>query len=658
MNRTPHDRPCLRSALGDAPALVADRRRRPDKRQVSARWLTGTLLTGLTSTALMGIALSAALDGHQGAARPAMAMATAGLVEEGLAKGERVVATALPVARSRQIMELSTLSRLGDREVLRTLPFGYVNMLLAARYQATTDYPSFDPLALFARDDEDTEEASAEEESTKIYGARVESEVRLKVSDFDFNPSGYERGVELDANAAEGLVRSVASRLGSQPVQVASLGTVDPFRFGLNPDPSLEYEPGSAFRVVAQNVSFAIADTRDDDVPRFHEEILPFRQRAAIADMLARAGHDDDQAKAAVAALAKLIEVDDLLPGDALRIGVETQPRQGDPDNGAKTAVVRLSAYRGGEHLATVAATRDGPFEPSISPEMSDSVAEAIDENENEAPIRNDMPTVYDGIFQAALSYGLDLRMCRQLVQMLATDIDLQARLSPSDRLVVFYSMTRDGEAEEPGELLYVEIHVGDVVKRYYRFRPTESGVADYFDADGQSAGQFLLRKPIGSARFSSGFSTGRKHPVLGYVRPHWGVDWAAPRGTAILAAADGVVTKAGWSSGYGRETQIKHANGYETVYAHQSGIAKGIRPGAKVRQGQVIGYVGSTGLSTGNHLHFEVHVNDKPVDPMRIKIPPGKVLKGDDLITFKRERERIDALLEENVDTPLLAAQ
>merc|ERR1711969_367272 len=134
-------------------------------------------------------------------------------VEEGLAKGERVVATALPVARSRQIMELSTLSRLGDREVLRTLPFGYVNMLLAARYQATTDYPSFDPLALFARDDEDTEEASAEEESTKIYGARVESEVRLKVSDFDFNPSGYERGVELDANAAEGLVRSVASRL-------------------------------------------------------------------------------------------------------------------------------------------------------------------------------------------------------------------------------------------------------------------------------------------------------------------------------------------------------------------------------------------------------------------------------------------------------------
>ncbi|TFF18666.1 M23 family metallopeptidase [Jiella endophytica] len=658
MNRTPHDRPSFRPALGDAPALIADRRRRPDKRQVSARWLSGTLLTGLTSTALMGIALSAALDGHQGAARPAMAMAATDAVDGDLAKGERVVATALPVARSRQIMELSTLTRSGDREVLRTLPFGYVSMLLAARYQATTDYPSFDPLAIFTTED-DGEERATEAESTKIYGARVESEVRLKVSSFDFNPTSYERNVDLDATAAEGLVRSVASRLGSQPVQVASLGTVDPFRFGLNPDPVTEYEPGSAFRVVAQNVSFAVADTRDDDLPRFHEEIVPFRQKAKMAEILARAGHDGPGAEAAVEALAKLVGSDSLEPGDALRIGVETQPATDeDADKAADNAVVRLSAYRGGDHLATVAATQDGPFEPSISPEMSDSVAEAIDENENEAPIRSDMPTVYDGIFQAALSYGLDLRMCRQLVHMLATDIDLQARLSPTDRLVVFYSMTKDGDDEEPGELLYVEVHLGDMVKRYYRFRPSESGVADYFDQDGQSAGHFLLRKPVPNARFSSSFSTGRKHPVLGYVRPHWGVDWAAPRGTPILAAGDGVVTKAGWSSGYGRETAIRHANGYETVYAHQSGIAKGIKPGARVRQGQVIGYVGSTGLSTGNHLHFEVHVNDKPVDPMRIKIPPGKVLKGTDLATFKRERDRIDALLEDNVDAPLLAAQ
>ncbi|WAP68975.1 hypothetical protein OH818_01135 [Jiella pelagia] len=195
MNRTPLDRPGFRPELGDEPALVADRRRRPDKRQVSARWLAGTLLTGVTSTALMGIALSAALDGHQGAARPGVAAALATLEGEELAKGERVVATALPVARSRQVMELSTLTRMGDREVLRTLPFGYVNMLLAARYPATTDYPSFDPLKIYATE-EDSETATTEDEPAQIYGARVESEVGLKVSDFEFDPAAYQRNVE------------------------------------------------------------------------------------------------------------------------------------------------------------------------------------------------------------------------------------------------------------------------------------------------------------------------------------------------------------------------------------------------------------------------------------------------------------------------------
>ncbi|NDW07006.1 M23 family metallopeptidase [Jiella pacifica] len=656
MNRTRLDGLSLRPDLGDEPALVADRRRRPDKRQVSARWLAGTLLTGVTSTTLMGIALSAALDGHQGAARPAVATAAATIDGEELAKGERVVATALPVARSRQIMELSTLTRKGDREVLRTLPFGYVNMLLAARYPATTDYPSFDPLKVYATD-EGGETATEEDEPAKIYGARVESEVRLKVSSFDFDPVAYQRNVELDAAAAENLVRSVAPRLGSQPVQVASLGTVDPFRFGLSPDPAGEYEPGSAFRVVAQNVSYAVADTSDDR-PRFHEEIVPFRQTSPITDMLSRAGHDDGAAKAAVEALAEELGKDTLEPGDALRIGVETPPRTNADEAPPKGEVVRLSAYRAGNHLATVAATRDGPFEPSQSPEMSDSVTEAIDENESEAPIRGDMPTIYDGLFQAALSYGLDVRMCQQLTNMLATDVDLQSRLSPSDRLVVFYSMTKDGDDEDPGELLYVEVHVGDFAKRYYRFRPTKSGVAGYFDEDGQSAGHFLLRKPVPNARFTSGFSAGRKHPVLGYNRPHWGVDWAAPRGSAILAAADGIVTKVGWESGYGRHTELRHANGYETTYSHQSGFAKKLKVGQRVRQGQVIGYVGSTGLSTGNHLHFEVHVNGKPVDAMRIKIPPGQTLEGEDLVTFKRERNRIDALLEEHVDAPLLAAQ
>lgn len=613
---------------------------------MSARWLAGTLLTGLTSTALMGIALSAALDGHRGAARPA-GLAALVFNKTLTEKGERVVATAIPVARSRQIIELSTMSKEGDREVIRTLPFGYVNMLLGARYQAGADYPSFDPLKIFA--DAAEGGAGVDAEPAQIYGARVESEVQLKVQSFEYDEAAYERVDALTAANAEQLVRSVAPSLSYRPVQVASLATVDPMRFNLTSD-AADYEPGSAFRVVEENVSLATSDT-DDTLPRFHEEVIPLRETTKIADILDANGRADAEADAAVEALVGLLKSDELKAGDALRVGIVTS------DDRAR--VVRLSAYRGSRHLATAAETEDGPFAAAAAPEMGESVADAFNENENEAPLRADMPSVYDGVYQAALSYGLNSRLCRQLVSMLASEVDLQARLSPTDRLAVFYSLEEGEEdATDKSEILFVEVRFGDTTKRFYRFRPNDADSADYFDAEGRSAKQFLLRNPVPNGRFTSSFSPNRKHPVLGYVRPHWGVDWAAPRGTPILASGNGVVEKAGWSSGYGRQTIIRHANGYETSYSHQNAIAKGVKAGAKVRQGQVIGYVGSTGLSTGNHLHYELSVNDKKVDPMRIKLPSGRALKGAELDTFERERNRIDNLLRERVESPLVASR
>jgi murein DD-endopeptidase MepM/ murein hydrolase activator NlpD len=638
----PQDKPFF----GDEPALVADRRRRPDRRQVSARWLAGTLLTGLTSTALMGIALSAALDGYHGAARPAGRVAGLALPSEASEKGERVVATALPIARSRQILELSTMTREGDREIIRTLPFGYVNMLLAARHQTNAEYPSFDPLAIFG----DAEGAEpGEPQAAQIYGARVESEVRLKVEPFPFDADDYEESVEIGTAEAERAIRSVGPALSYEPVRVASLTTVDPLRFDLTSD-TPEYEPGSAFRVIAENVSLAAPDDRGT-LPRFHEEIIPVREDSAIAAILDRNGHTEEESGEATAALVELLDTEELEAGDALRVGIET--------SGEIARVVRLSAYRRDRHLATVAETEDGPFEPANAPELGDSVADAFDDNEDEAPLRADMPTVYDGIYQAALSYGLNDRLCKQLLRMLASEVDLQSRLGPTDRLAAFYSLEKGQEvATDASEILFVEVRFGETTKRFYRFRPSDAEAADYFDSEGRSAEQFLLRKPVPSARFTSAFSTGRKHPVLGYVRPHWGVDWAAPRGSPIFSSGDGVVEKAGWFSGYGRQTVVRHANGYVTSYSHQSAIAKGIKPGVKVRQGQVIGYVGSTGLSTGNHLHYEVAVNDKKVDPMRIKLPSGTVLAGEDLENFQRERERIDNLLHEQVDSPLIAGR
>jgi murein DD-endopeptidase MepM/ murein hydrolase activator NlpD len=181
-------------------------------------------------------------------------------------------------------------------------------------------------------------------------------------------------------------------------------------------------------------------------------------------------------------------------------------------------------------------------------------------------------------------------------------------------------------------------------------------GKVDYFTPEGRSARQFLLRNPMPNGRFASGFGM-RRHPVLKYSRMHTGVDWSAPRGTPIIASGSGTVVSAGWAQGYGKQVVIRHANGYVTSYSHQSAIAKGVVPGAEIRQGQVIGYVGSTGLSTGNHLHYEVIVNGTKVDPMRVRLPTGKVLKGEELEAFSRERERIDALLQEGGEPPLKVA-
>jgi murein DD-endopeptidase MepM/ murein hydrolase activator NlpD len=247
-------------------------------------------------------------------------------------------------------------------------------------------------------------------------------------------------------------------------------------------------------------------------------------------------------------------------------------------------------------------------------------------------------------------------QMTGQLIKLLASDVDFQSRLNPADRIDVFFSQpdSKDQMSEE-SELLYVSATFGGTTRNFYRYR-MDDGAVDYFDESGQSAKQFLIRKAVPNGQFRSGFGP-RRHPILGYVRMHTGTDWAAPTGTPIIATGNGVVEKAGWAGGYGRQTIIKHANGYESSYNHQSAFAKGVVPGARVRQGQVIGYIGTTGLSTGPHLHYELIVNGTKVDPMRVRLPVGRVLKGEAMAKFKSERDRIDTLLKEDPNGSLKVA-
>lgn len=214
---------------------------------------------------------------------------------------------------------------------------------------------------------------------------------------------------------------------------------------------------------------------------------------------------------------------------------------------------------------------------------------------------------------------------------------DTDGAAGPDDRLKLSYAAEKPSETLSPAsKALDMVLQLGSNKISVYRYRDPESGQAGYFDGDGNRLGQYLLRNPVPDGRATSGFGR-RRHPVLGYSRMHSGVDWAAPVGTPIYAAADGTVTFAGSNSGDGRQIVIDHGHGYETAYSHQSKFAAGVKVGSHVQQGQLIGYVGKTGLVTGAHLHYEVSINGRKVDPRKVHFIREGKLEGTALAKFEK---------------------
>ena len=267
-------------------------------------------------------------------------------------------------------------------------------------------------------------------------------------------------------------------------------------------------------------------------------------------------------------------------------------------------------------------------------------VAETDDDEEDDG----NGVRLYQSIYETALRNNVPNSVIEELIRVYSYDVDFQRKAKPGDSFEVLYSgdeENNDGKAD----VMFASLTVGGEARKFYRFITTDDGIADYYDETGKSAKKFLVRKPVPTAIMRSGFGS-RRHPILGYTKMHTGIDWAAPMGTPIYASGNGAIEKAGWESGYGKYIRIKHMNGYETAYGHMTAFARGMEPGARVRQGQVIGYVGSTGQSTGAHVHFEILVNGRFVDPMRIKLPRGRVLEGPVLGGFEKERDRLDGMM------------
>jgi len=250
---------------------------------------------------------------------------------------------------------------------------------------------------------------------------------------------------------------------------------------------------------------------------------------------------------------------------------------------------------------------------------------------------------IRESLYSAAKEQGIPEPIIIEMMRIHAYHVDFQREIRPGDTFEVFYEIDKTSKSRRRGIVLYSSLTLGGKTKGFYRYS-TKDGIVDYFDENGQSATKFLIRTPVKAVRITSGFGM-RRHPILGYTKMHTGVDFGAAYGTPVRAAGSGIIEKIGRVGAYGNYVRLRHVKGYKTAYAHMRGFASGLSVGDRVRQGQVIGYVGSTGRSTGPHLHYEILVNNKQVNPMKVRLPNGRKLEGNIREAFLNERTRIDNL-------------
>jgi murein DD-endopeptidase MepM/ murein hydrolase activator NlpD len=489
--------------------------------------------------------------------------------------------------------------------------------------------PPFNPFSLYAAEPSERNDGGSAP-------AAGRTDIKLEVVDLLGGTLPTDDGQELDSQEAQDLVM----QLYESEAQISSL------RPGFQPE-GLDLAATAGVRPAADPVppnttivpkSGGDSDDAADDLEQQKREIVKVARGDTLVRILQRLGSDLIQARVMIAAARTVFPESALAPGYEVNVVlVPSLTRAGAVEPG------RFSVFDE-QHNHKVSVTRNaaGEFVASAS-QFDNSVVRAAMSDRDVAP----SSSVYAGFYNAALIQEIPQETAMQALRIHAYDTDFRRRVHPGDQAEFFFDLRGEaGHESEFGELLYTSVTSGGETHRFWRFR-TPDGAVDYYDEFGNTSKKFLARKPVrgDNIRLSSGFGN-RFHPVLGYVRPHNGIDWAGPIGTPILAAGNGVIEEAGRKGEFGNYIRIRHANGYQTAYAHLSRYAPTAQPGARVRQGEVIGYIGNTGLAAGPHLHFEVLVNNRHVDPLSIEVPRERRLTGRQLADYQKERARIDDLM------------
>ena len=641
--------------LGHEPPLSVDGSEAAviDRRRVSVQWFSGTILTGLCGAALIGGAVFASLDGEmtfakvpervEGALRGAFG---ANDRTASLRKSDRLPPPGESTA-ARNVVRVSTVTRVGNRDVMRVRPFIRISGNLSmTTSDLSAKIPPFNAQRMLT--DVGSAAPAASDDPNAADAAEPDAEVSFVTKDLApiLPKAKLAAVVPLDEILLR--VRDASNWRGGSGVRYAAMASATADASGAQPDLKLAYategtaaDPYAGFetRVVPENVTL-LPKTKDQATGGnpSGERVHPVKKGDTVTSILRDQGATPEEAKAIATTLGARGRDGGLKEGEKLRImmapagpGQRLQPyRVIVANDSAVEAVAALSDL--GKYVAVDVQSMNT---------VTDTSDNSDDDDDDGTGVR-----LYQSIYETALRNKVPASVIEDMIRIYSYDVDFQRKVQPGDSFDVFYAGEDEGATiTEKNDVLFASLTVGGETKKYYRFQTPDDAVVDYYDETGKSAKKFLVRKPVNNAIMRSGFG-GRRHPILGYVKMHTGVDWATAYGTPIFASGNGVLEKVGPEGGYGKYIRIKHNNGYETAYGHMSAFAKGMEPGKRVRQGQVIGFVGSTGQSTGPHVHYEILVNGRFVDPLRIKLPRGRSLDGPVMNGFEKERDRLDAMM------------
>jgi murein DD-endopeptidase MepM/ murein hydrolase activator NlpD len=598
------------------------------------KWLVSTLIVGFGGLVIIGIVIYTSMNMKEGggifgamrqasldAMKPQQA-APPPITEQPAELGRktnRIVVSSKGLA-TRNLIYDQVVERRGTRDFIANKPYARLVVSLPTdRPRGADRVPPFNPLEMFGNDAPIVQKDQAGSETTT--DPRVD--VHFVEVQGGFLP--VEDGQELSADEVEHLVAE------TDAVYSESEATLNDAEAN-----SAQHAPPAnqgPIVLAKQNTTILFKKSEEEDLEESYDAHSVIAKAGETIDaLLKRQGVNAVLAGSLAEAMAAVNKSPKLQAGQELRLALGPSTTE---EGGAD--LVKVTLLLKGRPEITLARNAAGDYEPSGSPVRLEAADEDGDGKQR--------ASVYVSALLAGESQSLPDDFMLKALRIHAYDVDYKQKVRPGDGFELFYEVIQDESGnDKPGELLYAAITIAGETRGYYRFR-TPDGSVDYYDDKGSNSKKFLMRMPLKVGRLTSSFGY-RLHPLLGIKKLHTGVDWGAPKGSPIMASGSGTIELAGRRGGYGNYVRIRHANGYKTAYGHMARIAEGIAKGVKVQQGQIIGYVGATGMATGPHLHYEVLVNNRFMNPLSLKVPRSRQLQGRLLSEFRREKGRIDDLM------------